>query len=383
MSADLDRDITAALEAEVAGIRAGDDLWDRIRASAEAPAATPARARRPNPRLRLLMAAAAGLAVALATGAVAVLALNAGDDPSLMTGNDSETGAPATETTAPPSTDTTVPPATAPATSAPETRFVPPPLPGGPRGAPAQAVAALEDGRLVRLDLATQTIVGEIDRLGEFAAGPVLPADGSGNYVGSVDVAPDGDTVWVATIGQPLLGAVKRASLANWAPLSTQGPVTDGRVAAVSPDGRFVVTDPHDIVVYDAADGHEVYRLPFEQMPWVSGLSWSPDGTRLAVRHSAEASADPTFTIAMLRWDGSTLSVDPSFADTYGSGVYWDRSGDPVVLDRGDVRTFSTTADGRWTTFIAGGGGLHLVDRDGNDTLLFPDLRFIAADLIG
>jgi len=43
MSADLDRDITTALEAEVAGVRAGDELWERIRTSAEAEDAAPSR----------------------------------------------------------------------------------------------------------------------------------------------------------------------------------------------------------------------------------------------------------------------------------------------------------------------------------------------------
>jgi hypothetical protein len=378
MSADLDRDITAALEAEVAGVRAGDDLWERIRASAEAPEAAPRTLRRPNPRLRLLLAAAAA-AVVLTTG-VALVAVSARDDDSLITGDDSETGAPTTQTTAP-TTETTAAPA--PAVVPPVAPTSETTVPQFPAGAPAQALGVLRDGRLVRLDLATETIVGEIDRLGSIED-PARPEEGSSQYISSVEVAPDGDTVWVNTCCEPVAGFVHRTSLANWAPLSgPQGLTVDGRAAAVSPDGRFVVTNPYDLVVHDAADGREVFRLPHDAMPWVTGFSWSPDGTRLAVRRSPEPSAALTYSIAMLRWDGSTLTVDSSFGDKPGSTVYWDDTGEAVVIPGDLTQRFHSTSDGRWTVFVDVDGGFHLLDRERHHTILFPGLQFLDADLIG
>ncbi len=379
MSADLDRDITAALEAEVAGVRAGDDLWERIRTSAEAPEADPLRARRPNPRVRLLLAAAAA-AVVLTTGALAVVALSARDHDSLITGDDARTGTPTTQTTAP-TAETTAEPA--PATVPPVTPTSGTTIPQAPAGAPAQALGVLRDGRLVRLDLATQTILGEIDRLGSMDDAS-QQAEGSPQYISSVDVAPDGNTVWVNACCEPAAGLVHQSSLATWTPLSAQQGLTiDGRVAAASPDGRFVATNPYDLVVYDTADRHEVFRLPHDAMPWVTGFSWSPDGTRLAVRRSPDASTQPTYSIAMLRWDGSSLTVDSSYGEKSGSAVYWDDRGDPVVLGGQDIQRFHSTADGRWTVYVDGLEGLHLLDQGGVDTILFPDLRFVDADLIG
>lgn len=360
MTYDLDQELRAAFDAEVAGVTAGDELWERILATTEAvPEGRSAHRHGHGPlgrRSRWYLVAAAAAAIVVAA-AVAITATRR--EPGVTT----NPGPP------PPTTaTTTTPPTTASG--------------GAASAAPTAALAVLRDGRMVRVDLTTGKIVAEYGRLYS-PDDPPAGEGGGANAIGAIDVAADGSTLMYTTVGEPAKGNAYRTTLADFTRLGEAASWGNTTTLAISPDGRFVAHAYDDLVV-SAPDGGEIATLDLPAgSDYPDALWWSPDGTRIAYRttsyHTNGTVAGHTIRVA--RWDGADLTPDTGSPPRPGAAIRWAPDGGVEVLP-GDPLLSRTSSDGQWTLVVAADESLHLLGSDGEDTPLFAGTRFQYAEPI-
>jgi hypothetical protein len=363
MTADLDELLRDTLAAEVTDVTAGDELWDRIRASA---AARPGRtARRPAGRSRWYLLSAAAAAV-LAAGAVAVWTNH---DTHRATEIDPAHPA-TTATTAPATAPTTATPAIATPTTGTPTTVAPAVDPDKP----SEAIAVLGDGRLVRLDLRTGQVESVLDQ--ERYSPPEPGADGYALF--RVDYAPHTEDVWYTDCCEPAVGNLYRGTLGSRVGTPRQSAGL-GNAVAVRPQGDVVLVLGDDLRVMTPAGQVVATAARVDATQLSSGLWWSPDGTHVALGVFVGAPGPLHQEIRMLRWDGRTLAPDPTFRALTGDAIRWRADGRPMLLPDTFHRSH-TTSDGRWTLAVDQASALHLIGPDGDDTVVCPGMAFSDAD---
>lgn len=221
-----------------------------------------------------LMAAAAVVAVLAAAALVATRAL---EDDTVRTSPGDDT------TTAPPTSE---PPTINPSTE-PSTTTAPPPVEPGPHPTSAVVLSDVDgDGLadLARLDgLGPGPTEGEVadPEITVLVASVADEVEAGSSTVSATDVGPDGTTYYEACC-EPAVGEVMAIGPDGGEPRL----VTYGQVPSISADGaRLAVSDQTlGVRVVDPVDGttQAELGLPDPDGGFVSGLTWSPDGSRLA-----------------------------------------------------------------------------------------------------
>jgi WD40 repeat protein/serine/threonine protein kinase len=124
------------------------------------------------------------------------------------------------------------------------------------------------DGHVITLDLGDGRVLQD------------LPAHGEG--VNSVRLTKDGQTLVTGSSDDTARLWRWRAEANRWEPAATMPCAGDVIGAAISPDGRSVVTSarPGDLLFWNMSDGRPLGQVSVSAMPW--RLAYSPDGRRLA-----------------------------------------------------------------------------------------------------
>jgi WD40 repeat protein len=199
--------------------------------------------------------------------------------------------------------------------------------------------------------------------------------EGARTYMGfgAVAYSPDGRRLVATTnSGKAFLWNVASGKLERTFPLGGSTSV------AYRPDGRQIAFGEFNgIQVVNADDGTVAWRA--EQTDWVSGLTYTPDGSRLVVKagrqtriyDAAAGGLQKTFTKANLQ--GSGLAVSPDGRRVASCGV------PSQIFDIETGQTIRGEVVGAFgVAYSPDGDRLALVANDG-DTLSV-DLRVVAAD---
>ncbi len=341
--------------------------WDALVARVEAPGTGGADHRGPG---RRWLAAAAAVVV---LGAAALVATRASDDDTVRTS---------------PGHDTTAPVA---------------PVPVEPGSHPTSAVALLDVDGDGLADLARFDGLGPGPAPGQVAEPEVtllVPSfaaevEAGSSGVSAVDVGPDG-VAYVELCCEPAVGQVVRV-----APDGSLEHLASGQAPAISADGaRLAVSDQMlGVRVVDPATGTTQVELglPDPDGGFVSRLTWSPDGARVAAEVTTVGPSgvdgvyvairdvdDPAGTWRRLDDRGTgwampafladgrlVVGADASFVDgglapvatsmvvvDLDAGVsQWRFGGVPLV-------SIDATADGRWLVAVSEGGALRAFSGD-------------------
>jgi dipeptidyl aminopeptidase/acylaminoacyl peptidase len=147
-----------------------------------------------------------------------------------------------------------------------------------------------------------------------------------------------------------------------------------GSAFAWSPDGsRVAIAEPNRIILHDPEDGQDIGRLPLP-LTSVSELTWSPNGSALALSAAGPDSGRDVYVVAsdtgkLTRLTGRGVNDSPSWSPSGNRLVF--NTPDGVVLSDADGADERKLSDGRiaapWSPdgiflLIARYGGLDLFD---------------------
>jgi WD40 repeat protein len=198
-----------------------------------------------------------------------------------------------------------------------------------------------------------QTEQGDVVQLWDVASGQLLRTiTGHASYVMTVFFSPDGSRlltssfdqtarVWDVNTGQELLRLAGHTSWVNYAVYSASG----SKIATAGNDGL--------VIVWDATDGSRLFDV--HTRGGAFGVSFSPDGTRLAISTEAGAiqlwdsslSGRGELSIVTTRNLGRISANQARLIDTWGDGTVY--LSDPQTFEHlAVVQTFGDSKEDEW-----------------------------------